>query len=244
MGNWWAVLIVLVTLGSQAGAAQLLDEARIINQRLYVVHVGSQSTPIHSCFAIQIANQTLITPAHCLYDFRSHRFYPLRDIRLATLFGQDERYDFAHAASIKTDHQQVGKMTAKDDWAILEVDAPLGCHQNIATLVDIDASQWENEPIQLLVHDQARSALTIETCFVHVASSRDMTISQCSDMTQVLSGTPIYVQIGANMALIGMVTRKQQGLSPSVYNATPIGQVMTRLPITSTCIKDAFSQNR
>ncbi|MFC5077850.1 hypothetical protein VTH8203_02413 [Vibrio thalassae] len=41
MGNWWAVLIVLVTCGSQAGAAQLLDEARIINQRLYVVHVGS-----------------------------------------------------------------------------------------------------------------------------------------------------------------------------------------------------------
>ncbi|AYV22721.1 hypothetical protein [Vibrio mediterranei] len=239
MNNWWAFLIGFVTAFSHADSLEVLDEARIINQRLYLVHIGSQPSPIHTCFATQIANQTLITPAHCIYDYTSRSFYPLRDIRLTALFGQDERYDFAHATSVKTDHQNVEKMTARDDWAILEVGSQLGCHQDIAALVDTSTVQWENEPIQLLVYDQARAALAIETCFVDSSNLSNMTISQCSDMTQVFSGTPIYVQIGVNMALIGMVTNKQQDISHSVYSATSIGQVLTRLPTSSTCIKDA-----
>ncbi len=51
MNNWWVFLIGFVTAFSYGDSLEVLDEARIINQRLYLVHI-----------AVSLRRYTLVSP--------------------------------------------------------------------------------------------------------------------------------------------------------------------------------------
>jgi hypothetical protein len=64
---------VTIALTSTLASATLpLDEARIANQRLYMLQFNEANDPSLNCLAIQIGNKTLVTYAHVVSITTDH----------------------------------------------------------------------------------------------------------------------------------------------------------------------------
>ncbi|MGR5502453.1 hypothetical protein ACQKP3_17125 [Vibrio sp. DNB22_10_4] len=233
--------VISIALTSNFTSATLpLDEARIANQRLYMLQFNEANDPSLNCLAIQIGNKTLVTPAHCLVSKSDATLYPLRHLRLTPLFSQDERYTYAHVVSVTTDHHKLAQVTTEQDWAILEVNTDLGCHQQLHSLLVMPKQGWQSEPVQLAVWDRARDALSVETCLLDSNENKQLTLSNCDEMSELIAGTPVISLIGATDTLVGLVTSSSKHNGSTYYHVTPIEAALSRLEPSQLCTASAF----
>lgn len=233
--------ILMVSLFfSFAHAALALDEARIANQRLYMLQFNEAKEPSLNCLATQVGNSTLVTPARCLFSETESTLYPLRHLRLTPLFSQDDRYSYAHVVSVTTDHQKLAEVTTEQDWAIIEVNTELGCHQQLPALLVMPEQGWNSEPVQVAVWDNARNTLSVETCLLDSSKQGNLTLGDCDEMSRLMAGTPVISLIGASSTLIGMVTSNHQIQGRTYYQVTPIEAALSRLTPQQLCTTPAF----
>ncbi|GAL30300.1 hypothetical protein JCM19239_5732 [Vibrio variabilis] len=236
----FTALISTLLISKTANATLPLDEARITNQRLYNLQLTEAEYPALNCLATQVGNQTLLVPAHCVFSSSDSTFYPLRHLRLTPLFSQDDRYTYASVVSVTTDHKKLSNVSVDEDWAILEVDAELGCHQNLPTLLNMASNKWDAEPVQIAVLDTARDVLSVETCLLDSESNGKLWLTECDELSEIVSGTPVLSLIGAKTTLVGLVTDQGHADGLIRYQVTSIEPALRRLTPQQLCATSAF----
>ncbi len=237
-----AALLVLV-VGGPASAAHALERGPLeAMERPWSALGRVNAAGTSYCSGTLVGPALVLTAAHCVYDFRNHRWWPVDDISFVAGYLRGKWVATSRAKRVIRNQKVLfadrhpDLATVPDDWALIELDTPIG---NVAGWLSLSHAA-PPEPGTLTLQagyrrDRPYAPELSPPCRTLETSPGDLIFHDCV-VPEGGSGSPLLVVDGSVLRVIGVHSSKVQrtrGEKVWVFSAVvPVAAFANEVPDT------------
>jgi len=204
------------------------------------------------CSASLIADNVIITAAHCLWNHNTENWYPAEFIHFLAGYQQEDYVAHSRAKAIYPNPNYQFQISTnpellKKDWALIELEEPLGALVGYFPLHILKKPQQRNlqkkhHPVALAGYRQdTREALSLDNSCELMETPAQLPSSLLSNNCHGLSGDsggPLLIVQGQNWELLGIhagrhIDSRQRTIALAIPSSDFYDQLLSLLSQTS-----------